>query len=132
MGIKKSMQSNLKERFLHLRTVEEKSFRDIEKELGVSAKTLVEWSKEFQETIDISTTMAKEELAKKFKFTVTEKQKILSRLYEKYFNELEARDLSTLPTDKLLNGLLLLEAKLNAPTYFKIDDFYSEKQFIEF
>lgn len=96
------------------------SFDKISKELKVAKATLIVWSKEYQTEIGNLKAIEMEALQEQFYLTKTSRMEILGRQVERIRNELESRDFSDVPTDKLfdlfsktLNQLKLEEVEIS-------------------
>ena len=113
-------KEKLQQKFFQLRAIEGKSLREIEREIGVTAKTLCEWSKEMELQLNAMADYRDEELAKKLKFTQFEKNKILGELHLRVTDELGRRDIYELPTIDLIKLLFLLQSKLNGPKQIRM------------
>lgn len=111
-----------KAQFFQLRAIERKTFREIEAQIGVSAKTLVSWAKDMHLQIMATWDLEKESLAQKYGFTDFEKQRLLAEIHQRYATELRNRDLSTLSTEKLLSGLIQLQEQLHDPKKIRTGD----------
>jgi transposase len=97
-----------KEEFIELR-VKGLSFADIAEKLGVSKQTLINWSKEFQFDIQNMRAIESEALQKKFCLSAEYRLDFFRKQLEKITHELNQKDYSDLPADKLLGlGLKLM------------------------
>lgn len=92
---------DIKERFIELRA-QGLSFDTISKELGVSKQTLINWSKDFQEEIENLKTAHLEALQEKYRLSREKRLEMFAKKLEAIENELKKRDLSEVPTQKLL------------------------------
>jgi len=112
-----------KERFMVLRA-KGKSFNGIAQELNVSKQTLINWAKEFKGEIENLESIEVEALREKYSLTTQKRLEFLGENLNKIKSELESRDLSEIPTDRLLtmyfNCLKQLQAELR-PLDFKSD-----------
>lgn len=81
------------------------SFNKIAKDLNVSKSTLILWSKEHLMEIENLKAVELESLQEQFYMTKKARIEILGRQIERMKNELEKRDFSDIPTDKLLDAL---------------------------
>ena len=79
-----------------------KSFNKIASELKISKSTLIEWSKTFLTEIENLKAIELEALQKQFDLTKTARIELLGRQVDRMKEELENRDFSDIPTDKLL------------------------------
>lgn len=123
--------SETKEKFVELRA-SGLSFAKIAEELGVSKQTLISWSQQTETKLIISNLKAIELEALQEKYLIGKRQriKLFGEKLQIMLTELEQRDLSDIPTDKLF---LLIERYSNLlrdeyepVTFSKIDDFQSD------
>jgi transcriptional regulator with XRE-family HTH domain len=70
-------------------------------EIGVSKTTLVNWEQELKEQIDNLRALELEALYDKYYLSVRKKVEFFGDVLSRIQGELETRDLSTIPTDKL-------------------------------
>ena len=96
-----------KERFIELRA-EGRSFERIAKELKTSKQTLIDWSKELE--LEIANLKAIELEALQERYYLTKKAKIerFGKMLDKLKQEIEKRDFSQIPTDKLVDMIIKL------------------------
>jgi hypothetical protein len=101
------------ERFIELR-IEGKSFDKIAKELQTAKQTLVEWNKQFdvRDTIRVQKALKLNALVKQFEFDREQRLKANLEFSQKLHQELASRDLSQIPTPKLLDMALLQENRV--------------------
>lgn len=103
-----------KEQFISLR-IEGKSFSEIAKALNTPKSNLIEWNKEktirtaINEglAIQLNDTVRNLEMNKQASFIS------LLKIYKKVIQELDKRDLSDVPTDKLVQLSIMLHQKVN-------------------
>jgi len=95
----------LKERFIELRA-KGWSFDKIAKELGKAKQTLIDWSKELKNEIANLKAIELEALYEKYYLHKETRLQTFGEMLTKIKNEIEERDLSDVPTDKLLELLL--------------------------
>ncbi|RKQ17494.1 helix-turn-helix domain-containing protein [Ureibacillus endophyticus] len=81
------------------------SFDKIAKELKVAKSTLIEWSKTYLTEIENLKAIEMEALQEQFYLTKTERIKLLGEIVERFRKEIEKRNLSDIPTDKLFDNL---------------------------
>ncbi|HEO8421713.1 hypothetical protein ABW02_18495 [Niallia circulans] len=81
------------------------SFSKIAKELNVSKSTLIAWSKEHLMEIENMKAVEIESLQEQFYMTKKARIELLGRQVERMKKELENRDFSDVPSDKLLDTL---------------------------
>jgi DNA-binding XRE family transcriptional regulator len=112
--------NELKEKFILLRA-QGYSFDRLAKELGKSKQTLVNWSKELEEEIANLKSMEIEALNERFYLSKQHKIQAFGEVLDKIKAEMSARDLSDVPTDKLMDLFLkyyaLLEAERIEPRF---------------
>jgi IS30 family transposase len=94
-----------KERFIELRA-QGWSFDKIAKELGKAKQTLIDWSKELQDEIANRKALELETLYEKYYLLKEHRLETFGGLLGKLKDEVAKRDLSDLPTDKLLELFL--------------------------
>lgn len=100
-----SYNSQDKERFIELRA-KGWSFDKIAKELGKAKQTLINWSKELQDEIANLKALELEALYEKYYLLKETRLQTFGEMLTKIKTEVESRDLSDVPTDKLLELLL--------------------------
>lgn len=104
-------KQELKLEFIQLRA-KGYSFSKIAKRLKVSKSTLANWNQELEQEIASAKAMELEALFESFYLLKEGRIKLLGGLVKKLQKEAESRDLSDLPTDKLLDLLLKYQAAL--------------------
>ena len=97
--------TELKERFIELRA-KGWSFDRIAKELGKAKQTLIDWSKELQDEIANLKALELEALYEKYYLLKETRLQTFGEMLTKIKTEVERRDFSDVPTDKLLELLL--------------------------
>ena len=107
---------DLQSKFIELRGIKHHSLSSIEADIGVSKKTLIKWSKEMELELDSFRDAHREALAEKYGFTVTKKQELFGQLKLKLEKELMERDLSDIPTEKLIKSFIAVMEELKPPT----------------
>ena len=100
-----------KEKFIELRA-KGWSFDKIAKELGKAKQTLIDWSKELQDEIANRKALELEALYEKHYLLKENRIETFGVLLKKLKDEAMSRDLSDVPTDKLLDLLLKYENQL--------------------
>lgn len=94
-----------KERFIELRA-KGWSFDKIAKELGKAKQTLIDWSKELQDEIANKKALELEALYETYYLLKENRLQTFGAMLTKIKTEVESRDLSDVPTDKLLDLFL--------------------------
>ncbi len=94
-----------KQQFIELRA-KGYSFDKIARELGKAKQTLVDWSKELQEEIASRKAIELEALYESYHLLKENRLQTFGAMLTKIKAEVERRDLSDVPTDKLLELLL--------------------------
>jgi transcriptional regulator with XRE-family HTH domain len=94
-----------KERFIELRA-KGWSFDKIAKELGKAKQTLIDWSKELQNEIVNRKALELEALYETYYLLKENRLQTFGAMLTKIKTEVESRDLSDVPTDKLLDLFL--------------------------
>ncbi len=79
-----------------------KSFSSIAQELNVSKQTLINWSRDLKGEIENLESIEVEALREKYSLTTQKRLEFLGESLNKIKSELESRDLSQIPTDRLL------------------------------
>ena len=102
---------DIKEQFIDLRA-KGYSFERIAKKLGKARQTLVDWSKDLQEEIANRKALELEVLYEKYYLLRENRLQTFGEMLSKLRKEVEARDLSQLPTDKLLDLYLKYNATI--------------------
>lgn len=102
-----------------------KSYAAIERELGVTKKTLIAWGKEHREEIQNLQAVEHEALLEEYGLTTRARVELFGEELRRVRNELATRDLHELPTPKLYDLLVKLSAQLKAevtPPLVRSDD----------
>ncbi|MGZ4926289.1 MAG: hypothetical protein ACXV4B_07550 [Halobacteriota archaeon] len=102
---------NVQRKFLELRG-QGKSFNAIEQELGVSKPTLIKWGREFQEQIENIKAIELDSLMDEFYLTKKRRVEVLGELHKRAIEEVKNRDLSEVPTAKLIDLTSKLSTQL--------------------
>jgi len=102
------------EKFVEMR-ISGKTFAEISEALGVSKQSLIGWSKnvETKETISVGKLMRLQSTLKIFEMDREARVQRFATLAQKINAELEKRDLSEIPTDKLLKMAVVNERRLD-------------------
>ena len=102
------------EKFVEMR-ISGKTFAEISEALGVSKQSLIGWSKnvETKETISMGKLMRLQSTLKIFELDREARVQRFATLAQKINAELEKRDLSEIPTDKLLKMAVVNEGRLD-------------------
>lgn len=120
-----------KENFIVLRA-KGYSFDKLAKKLGKSKQTLVNWSKEFEEEIANLKGMEIESLYEQFYLSKHRKIEVLGEVLNKLKTEIDKRDLSDIPTDKLMDLFLkyyvLLETERIEPRFKSSSEINESKE----
>jgi len=120
-----------KERFIELRA-KGYSFDKIKKELGKAKQTLIDWSKELQDEIANRKALELEALYESYYLLKENRLQTFGVMLTKIKEEIERRDLSDVPTDKLLELLLKYENQVKdeviEPTYKSSQELIEERQ----
>ncbi len=99
------------ERFIELRA-KGLSFDKIAKDLGKAKQTLIDWSKTYQEEIANLKALELETLYEKYYLQKEARLKTFGEMLNKIKTEIETRDLSEVPTAKLLDLLLRYDSQV--------------------
>lgn len=109
---------DLKAKFVELRS-KGLSYDKISKELGVSKRSLIEWSRELQYEIANLRAVELEAILDKHLLAREQKLEMYRELLEKVRKNFLERDLSDLDTEKLFNLFLRLIGLLESEVIFK-------------
>lgn len=120
-----------KERFIELRA-KGWSFDKIAKELGKAKQTLIDWSKELQDEIANRKALELEALYETYYLQRENRLQGFGAMLSKIKEEVERRDLSDVPTDKLLDLFLKynnqVKEDLIEPAYKSSQEIKEERQ----
>ena len=120
-----------KERFIELRA-KGWSFDKIAKELGKAKQTLIDWSKELQDQIANCKALELEALYESYYLMRENRLRTFGVMLNKIKKEVESRDLSDVPTDKLLELLLKYNSQVKEeiiePTYKSSQEIKEERE----
>lgn len=123
--------TELKERFIELRA-KGRSFDKIAKELGKAKQTLIDWSKELQDEIANRKALELEALYESYYLMRENRLQTFGAMLTKIKEEVERRDLSDVPTDKLLELLLKYNSQVKEeivePIYKSSQEIKEERQ----
>lgn len=117
-------KQQLIDKFLELR-LQGKTYHQISQELGVSKTALIEWSKDekISEKIEIERLARIQELTRKLQLYREARICRIGEMNNKMLEELEARDYSQVPTERLLQMVLknlqYLESIIPPPKTFE-------------
>jgi len=121
----------VKEEFIELRA-KGWSFDKIAKELGKAKQTLIDWSKELQDEIANCKALELEALYESYYLLRENRLQTFGAMLTKIKEEALKRDLSDVPTDKLLDLLLKYENQVKdeviEPTYKSSQEIKEERQ----
>ena len=123
------------EKFIELRA-SGKSFKEISFELSIPLSSILEFSKKYSYEINNLKAIELDDVANKYQISKSQRIEFLASLLSKFKSELNSRDLSDIPSDKLIDYLLkysqLLGKELEPTTFkqinsgFDLADFSSE------
>ena len=121
---------NVKQRFIEMRA-KGYSFDRIAKELGKAKQTLIDWSKELQEEIANLKALELEALYETYYLYKENRLQTFGELLNKIKTEAMSRDLSDVPTDKLLELLLKYNSQVKEeilePTFKSSEEMEEER-----
>jgi len=100
-----------KEKFIQLRA-KGYSFDKIAKKLQMSKQTLIDWNKELEEEISNFKAMELELLYEKYYLTREQRLQTFGQMLSRLKDEIDIRDLSEIPTEKLLDLFLKYNEKV--------------------
>lgn len=120
-----------KEKFIELRA-KGWSFDKIAKELGKAKQTLIDWSKELQDEIANRKALELEALYETYYLLKENRLQTFGGLLNKIKDEVLSRDISDVPTDKLLDLFLKYNSQIKEeivePIYKTSLEIYEERQ----
>jgi IS30 family transposase len=120
-----------KERFIELRA-KGWSFDKIAKELGKAKQTLIDWSKELKDEVANRKALELEALYETYYLLKENRLQTFGGLLNKIKDEVLSRDLSDVPTDKLLDLFLKYNSQIKEeivePIYKTSLEIYEERQ----
>mgnify|MGYP001225760615 CR=1 FL=1 len=120
-----------KEKFIELRA-KGWSFDKIAKQLGKAKQTLIDWSKELQEEIANRKALELEVLYETYYLHRESRLQMFGAMLTKIKEEVEKRDLSDVPTDKLLDLFLKYNSQVKEemiePIYKSSKELIREKE----
>lgn len=120
-----------KERFIELRA-KGWSFERIAKKIGKAKQTLIDWSKELQDEIANRKALELEALYESYSLMRESRLQTFGAMLTKIKEEVERRDLSDVPTDKLLELLLKYNSQVKEeiiePIYKSSQELIEERQ----
>lgn len=120
-----------KEQFIELRA-KGWSFDKIAKELSKAKQTLIDWSKELQDEIANRKALELEALYESYYLMRENRLQTFGAMLTKIKEEVERRDLSDVPTDKLLELLLKYNSQVKEeivePIYKSSQEIKEERQ----
>ena len=120
-----------KEKFIELRA-KGWSFDRIAKELGRAKQTLIDWSKDLQEEIANRKALELEALYETYYLQRENRLQMFGAMLTKIKKEVESRDLSDVPTDKLLELFLKynnqIREEIVEPIYKSSQELIEEKE----
>jgi transposase-like protein len=126
-----------KERFIEMRA-QGYSFDKIAKELGRAKQTLIDWSKDLQEEIANLKALELEALYEKYYLLKETRLQTFGEMLQKIKKEVDKRNLSDVPTDKLLDLYLKYNSQAKeeiVDPHFKssgeIDEERTERELLE-
>lgn len=126
-----------KQRFIELRA-KGWSFDKIAKELGKAKQTLIDWSKDFQDEVANLKAMELEAIYESYYLLKENRLETFGGLLNKIKDEVLSRDLTDVPTDKLLDLFLKYNTQIKEeiiePTYktsLEITEERIDKQLLE-
>ena len=120
-----------KERFIELRA-KGWSFDKIAKELGKAKQTLIDWSKELQDEIANRKALELEVIYESYYLLKENRLQTFGAMLSKIKKEIENRDFSDVPTEKLLELLLkynsLVKEEIIEPNFKSSEEMREERQ----
>lgn len=89
------------------------SYDKIAKEINISKPTLIKWSRELETDIKNAQAIELDSLKEQYKTTKIERTKYIYEVYQRLKEEILKRDLSSIPTNKLIELNLKILESLN-------------------
>ena len=123
-----------KEKFIQLRA-KGYSFDKIAKKLQMSKQTLIDWNKELEEEISNFKAMELELLYEKYYLTREQRLQTFGQMLSRLKDEIDIRDLSEIPTEKLLDLFLKYNEKVKEELIepkFQDSNEIKEKKFFKY
>jgi len=121
-----------KEKFIQLRA-KGYSFDKIAKKLQMSKQTLIDWNKELEEEISNFKAMELELLYEKYYLTREQRLQTFGQMLSRIKDEIDIRNISEIPTDKLLELFLKYNDKVKEeliePKFQDSNEMKQKKQF---
>lgn len=119
--------------FIQLRVVDGKSLEDISKEIDVPLHLLKEWNETLADHLEEMRLNEIDRISAHFQIGMVQAYRELAELYDRLRKELESRDFSGLPTDKLYYMFNDVQFRLNRLREAQEDDWDDfEDEFDEF
>src|SRR5450756_2506124 len=104
-------EAKTRQNFLELRA-QGKSLRAIEIEIGTNRGTLAKWESECKEELENLRAMELEAMREEYSLTTQARIERFGRQLQRVTEELENRDLSDIPTPRLVDLAIKLDTKL--------------------
>ena len=127
------LQNEKQKEFLKLRIIDGKAFETISTEIGVDIDRLKEWSISLIDQIEEIRANEIDKIAEEFKINPVTHFKNLADVYLRSKNELDKRDFTGLPTDKLYQIFNDVRERMDHFLEFDIeedwDDYYDESEY---
>ncbi len=114
--MKKQTLTEPEQNFLRLRVVEGKSFETISEELGIEKEKLIRWSIDLKQDLQTLKAVEYDKLIERYELSNLKRLDHLGELYTRLKNELDGRDFTGLPTDKLFLILSDVRDKISLHT----------------
>lgn len=105
--------TRIKEAFIEHRAAG-MSFDKIASEIGVSKQTLINWSKEMQADLANAKTIARDSYLRRLELHEQGRLELLGEIQHSLKKEVRLRDLSQIPTDKLIELILKISRVLES------------------
>jgi hypothetical protein len=125
----------IRDKFIEMRA-EGRTFVKIAEELNISYNTAVNWSRELCDNIDAAKAFKNEEMIEKYRMTKEKRIEMYGERLLAIQDELTKRDLSDVPTNKLLDMMIKCEkafkAEAGSPQFLTEEDIKQIKEKREF
>ncbi len=119
-------------KFMELRIVEGKSYETISKEIDVPVAALKEWSINLIDEIEMFRSEEIDKLQEEYGLRPFKQIKHLAQLYSRMRKELDSRDFSGLPTDKLYYIFYDVEKRFNSQFVMLDDEWEDDLDYDDF
>jgi transcriptional regulator with XRE-family HTH domain len=110
--MKREESQNLKIKFFELRGIKGLSYDSISQEIGVSKPTLLKWERDYKMLLGDISALEHQNILSIYDYCSKKRLEILVKLAKSIEEEFEKRDLSSIPTHKLIDSIIAIQAKI--------------------